>query len=197
MSIRWRHALLMLVCAAVVGAKAAQLSLWPDPGGVALVPGLVRQLAIVAALVAALALLTDLRPAPPSPARTGSWLVAIIALAAVLGQAGSPPGLSLATLVVVTAIGEEVVFRGLLPALGRALDLSSRRSDHVAAATFGLWHLPDGWASGPLVAAGVVALTTTAALGVLVPMRRRCGTVLAPAFVHASANGIGLLATTW
>ncbi|MBA2495894.1 MAG: CPBP family intramembrane metalloprotease [Actinomycetota bacterium] len=110
---------------------------------------------------------------------------------------GDPPGRSLLTLVAVTAVGEEVLFRGLLPALVRSVGFSSVGARRIAVLAFGVWHLPDAAPDGPLTAIGTFMLTSAAAAVVFEPLRRRTGSVFAPAAAHLLLNGCGLLLTEW
>jgi membrane protease YdiL (CAAX protease family) len=105
----------------------------------------------------------------------------------------------------VTALSEEVMFRGALLALLR------RRQSRAAAVAwtsllFGAWHiLPTlehhkgnrlgAVGAGP--AAAVTTIATTAAGGVLAWLRLRSGSVLAPALAHAAVNDGALLAARW
>lgn len=90
-----------------------------------------------------------------------------------------------------TVFCEEVAFRGVLPAL------APRAPVVTAAAVFGLWHVGSArHPLGPHVPApggGVVAVTALAGL-LLGALRRRTGSLLAPAGVHLATNGLGLVA---
>ena len=113
-----------------------------------------------------------------------------------------------------TALSEELIFRGAL------LGLYLRRHSFVRAAllsslAFGLWHVVTAMgsvqsnAAGEVLsspaaqAAGVVAtvVATGAAGMVFCWLRRRSGSVLAPAITHAALNGLavtgGLVAARW
>ena len=91
-----------------------------------------------------------------------------------------------------TVVLEEVAFRGVLPTLVSPL---------AAAALFGLWHiLPtakaldlNGLARSPVGIGGAVAATTVVGL-VLWQLREATGGLLAPALVHAAANGGAVVA---
>ena len=90
-----------------------------------------------------------------------------------------------------TVLCEEVAFRGVLQAL-------APRSPVVAtSAVFGLWHVGSArHPLGPQVPApvgGVVAATALAGL-LLGALRRRTGSLLAPAGLHLAANSLGLVA---
>lgn len=196
-----RLASALVITAYLVGVKAAQMAWWPDPGGQTAVPGLVRQVVLATGLFGLLAMRVGFGSVAAAAglllrAGRGSLLV-LAGVALLLGAVGAPPGLSLVNLVVVTAVGEEVLFRGLLPALVHSTQFSSRVTTFGPALAFGLWHLPDAWPSGPLVAAGVVLGTTSAALVLFEPLRRRFDSVFAPAAAHALVNGAGLLVVAW
>jgi len=113
-----------------------------------------------------------------------------------------------------TALAEELIFRGAL------VGLYLRRRTFLKAAllsslAFGLWHVVTAMgsvqsnAAGEILAspaaqaAGVVAtvLATSAAGMVFCWLRRRSGSVLAPAITHASLNGLavvgGLVVARW
>ena len=96
-----------------------------------------------------------------------------------------------------TVVLEEVAFRGLLPVL---------LSPVVASVLFGLWHIVptvktldvNGMATSPrsraLAVAGAVGVTTVVGL-VLCWLRSATGGLLAPAAVHAAANGGAVVAS--
>jgi membrane protease YdiL (CAAX protease family) len=113
-----------------------------------------------------------------------------------------------------TALSEELIFRGAL------LGLCLRRHDFFKAAllsslAFGLWHVITAMgavqsdAAGEILAspaaqaAGVAAtvVATGAAGMVFCWLRRRSGSVVAPAITHAALNGLavvgGLVAARW
>jgi len=108
-----------------------------------------------------------------------------------------------------TVLLEEVGFRGVLWAL-LARRLGPARATGVSSALFGLWHvLPSagiartnaaaadvfgrGGGSGQ-VAAVLAAVVGTAAAGVLLcELRRRSGSLLAPAGLHCATNSFGYL----
>jgi membrane protease YdiL (CAAX protease family) len=92
-----------------------------------------------------------------------------------------------------TVVLEEVAFRGVLPAL---------MSPVAASGLFGLWHvLPtaralrvNGVARSPWIIAAAVSVTAVAG-HVLWGLRVATGSLLAPALVHAAANGGAVVAT--
>jgi len=96
---------------------------------------------------------------------------------------------------IATVAFEELAFRGtMLPLLDRTL--SPVRALLVSAVLFGLWHLPPLWSQG----AGQMARTFAAtAVGgaVFVWLRRRSGSLLAPALAHWATNGFSLLVLWW
>ena len=107
-----------------------------------------------------------------------------------------------------TVLFEEVAFRGVLWGLLR-LDLGTRAATAWSSVLFGLWHvLPSlglsqanqgvaavagrgGSQVGPV--GGAVVFTGLAGV-VLCELRRRSGSLLAPAGVHWAVNGLGVLA---
>jgi CAAX protease family protein len=103
-----------------------------------------------------------------------------------------------------TVLWEEVAFRGVLhPALRRVLP--GRQAAGVAAALFGLWHVAptlqglalNDLAAAPARRAGAVAAACLGTAGVDVlftELRRRSGSLLAPALLHLAANDLGALA---
>lgn len=190
-----------VIVAFLVGSKSLQLASWPDPGGIALVPGLVRQATLVTVLFVALAL----RAGPATAAadagwswrRGRRWLFVVTVIAAALGTAGDPPGRSLLTLVLVTALGEEILFRGLLGPLLGSIGFSDAGTRRVAIVAFASWHLPDAVPDGVLACVAVLAVTSAAAAFVFEPLRRRTGSVFAPAAAHLVLNGCGQLLTDW
>jgi membrane protease YdiL (CAAX protease family) len=109
-----------------------------------------------------------------------------------------------------TVLLEEVAFRGVLPAMFRRRVRPSRRAgftaDAAAAGLFGLWHILPSWNVSDVnpvfrdvlpdvvgQAAGIVGgvvLTAVAGMG-LSWMRNRSDSVVAPATLHATSNGVG------
>lgn len=109
-----------------------------------------------------------------------------------------------------TVLLEEVAFRGVLPAMFRRRVRPSRRSgftaDAAAAGLFGLWHILPSWNVSEVnpvfrdvlpdtvgQAAGIVGgvlVTAVAGMG-LSWMRNRSDSVVAPATLHATSNGVG------
>ncbi|GAA5098732.1 CPBP family intramembrane glutamic endopeptidase [Nocardia iowensis] len=90
-----------------------------------------------------------------------------------------------------TVYSEEMVFRAALdPLLDNAF--GSRAGSLLGALTFGLWHIHPARAAGESVPATVAA---TAAGGfVLGWLRRRTGSVTAPALLHFATNAGGAIA---
>ncbi|HEY3238865.1 MAG TPA: CPBP family intramembrane glutamic endopeptidase [Acidimicrobiia bacterium] len=116
------------------------------------------------------------------------WLVAGLAGAREIS------GLRLARLVVGTALAEEVLHRGVLPAVWAATRCQPRTVVVVNMAWFGAWHLAGATQGGtfhPLEVAGP-------ALGAVVLLwaRMRTGSVLPPAAGHLAGNITGLGAVT-
>ena len=113
-----------------------------------------------------------------------------------------------------TVLLEEIAFRGVLPAMLRDRVRPSRRAgftaDSIAAGLFGLWHiLPASDVSGAnsifrdtlpgatghvAVVLGNVLATAVAGMG-LSWMRNHSDSVVAPAAVHTTVNGVGSVAT--
>jgi membrane protease YdiL (CAAX protease family) len=104
-----------------------------------------------------------------------------------------------------TALSEELLFRGaVLGVMSR--DVAPPVAVAATSAIFGAWHvLPalDAWSANAqagsrrVPAVGVVAgnVVATSAAGVAFAwLRRRSGSVLAPAIVHAALNGAGYVA---
>lgn len=90
-----------------------------------------------------------------------------------------------------TVYGEEMIFRATLDPL---LDnmFGSRLGSVLGALTFGLWHIHPARAAGDSVP---VAIAATAAGGVAFGwLRRRTGSVTAPALLHSAINVGGALA---
>ena len=156
----------------------------------------------------------------PEPRRDLLWTLAVpavmLAVAAaasiLLGQpvASTPVG-KLTDLAVVTAFGEELLFRGFLLAMallatspGRVKDVRDRTpfGYWVVSISFGLWHLGDAlkdvkadwsWVPTLLLVAVTVLATTIASRFVLIPLRIRTQSLAAPVLVHFSANAPGIV----
>jgi membrane protease YdiL (CAAX protease family) len=112
------------------------------------------------------------------------------------------------SIVLLTAIPEELAFRGLL--LGSGLRLwGSGRAALITSALFGLWHIAptldtmhdnravSGVSAGAggqaLVVLGAVAATFLAGL-VFSWLRLRSGSLVAPVMAHVATNGVALVA---
>ncbi|MFW3169253.1 CPBP family intramembrane glutamic endopeptidase [Geodermatophilus sp. CPCC 206100] len=195
------------------------------PGPYAVVNGAASAVLLTAARAAGLtwAELGLARGALPAGARHGgAWAAAV---AAAYGTALAVPALrpllgdartagltraQLATQVLVriplgTVVWEELVFRGVLPAVLRRLGPPAR-AEAGAAALFGLWHVRptldalavNGVAPAPAVR-GLLVLAgcgATAGAGLLFcRLRQRSGSLLAPALLHLAANALGALAS--
>ncbi|MFL6130344.1 MAG: CPBP family intramembrane glutamic endopeptidase [Mycobacteriales bacterium] len=137
-------------------------------------------------------------------------LVARDQLASSTGR--SWPDVLVAALVIVplgTVLAEELAFRGVLWALLRR-GPGVRAATAVSSVLFGLWHvLPalgggaanevatgalGGGPAGTLARVLGTVLLTTAAGAVFCWLRVRSGSLLAPALLHWTLNGLGLLA---
>jgi uncharacterized protein len=116
---------------------------------------------------------------------------------------------ALVTIPLATVVFEETVFRGVLWGLLDA-DVGAAAATLVSSALFGLWHvLPaldlartntaarDAGAGGPrrLAAVLVVVVATTLAGLLLGELRRRTGSLAAPAVLHWAANGTAVVAS--
>lgn len=105
-----------------------------------------------------------------------------------------------------TVLLEELAFRGVLWGLLRRRGTAMSATCWSAAA-FGLWHIPAGlrvsesnaaledlvgesWATTAAVVLAIVVFTGLAGL-VFAELRRRSGSLLAPAGLHLAANGLG------
>ncbi|WP_433661496.1 lysostaphin resistance A-like protein [Nocardia sp. CA-128927] len=90
-----------------------------------------------------------------------------------------------------TVYSEEMIFRATLdPLLDNAF--GSRAGSVLGALTFGLWHIHPARAAGDSVP---VAVGATAAGGVALGwLRRRTGSVTAPALLHLATNAGGAIA---
>jgi membrane protease YdiL (CAAX protease family) len=100
-----------------------------------------------------------------------------------------------------TVILEELTFRGVLYGLLERRS-GTRWALYGSALAFGCWHvapalsLADRTDGGVAISVlGVLAFTTLAGL-VFGELRRRSGSVIAPAAMHWAANGLGLLAVS-
>jgi uncharacterized protein len=89
-----------------------------------------------------------------------------------------------------TVYTEELVFRATLDPILESVPL--RFGKLTSALLFGLWHIEPARAAGDDVVATVAA--TTAAGSALSELRRRTGSVVAPALVHLAANAGGAIA---
>jgi len=110
-----------------------------------------------------------------------------------------------------TVLAEELMFRGVLPAMFRRRFAARRnwavRADVSAALLFGLWHvlpalglaganpafkdMPDGLGTAAAIVGSVAG---TAAAGLFFTwLRNRSGSVLAPMLLHSTINGGGYL----
>jgi membrane protease YdiL (CAAX protease family) len=141
-------------------------------------------------------------PATAPPERILLWAVTPLFLAgaatavvlAVRGSAGGLTSSRLAELTLVTALGEELIFRGALLAIAyRAV--SPLIAELSTAASFGLWHLGDALGDSrgddglARTAAVVGTVLFTAAGGLLFSwMRHRTGSLLGSWFTHVATN---------
>jgi uncharacterized protein len=160
-------------------------AIWGASGALAVAGG------IGAAVAARSEVMLDDRPAAMAPADARRYVLVRIPLE--------------------TVVPEEVVFRGVLPAL-LARDGGPRWVPGIVSSLlFGLWHvLPfralrrhnrstshvaDRFGDVPTLAAHTAAMT--AAGGVLYALRARSGSILAPALVHYAANALGFVGARW
>jgi membrane protease YdiL (CAAX protease family) len=114
------------------------------------------------------------------------------------------------TIVLLTAVPEELAFRGVLLGAGRKL-WDARRAALVSSALFGVWHIEPtletmsgnsavGGASASLggqalLVLGAIAVTFAAGL-VFCWLRLRSRSLVAPLLAHVATNGLGL-AVAW
>jgi hypothetical protein len=115
---------------------------------------------------------------------TAAWLVAGLAGVRELS------GLRLARLIVGTALAEEVLHRGVLPAVWAATGSPARTVVAANMATFGAWHLAGATTGGTFHPLEVVGPALVAL--VLLWARMRTGSVLPPAAGHLAGNLTGL-----
>jgi membrane protease YdiL (CAAX protease family) len=138
--------------------------------------------------------------------RAGFWISAALVLtclgtAIALGVRSVPTSLTanrFTELVLVTAVGEEFIFRGCLLALvDRAVP--PRTASLVAALSFGAWHLGDAWNSSDgdeamsraLQIGGTVVVTFVGGL-LFTFLRRRSGCLVGPILGHIATNLPGI-----
>jgi membrane protease YdiL (CAAX protease family) len=122
---------------------------------------------------------------------------------------GAAMFVSLVTIPLATVLFEEVAFRGVLWAELR-VQLDAAAATLLSAALFGLWHVlpeldltrtstavrgstPPSRSRVLLTVLGTVAFTAVAGV-VFAELRRRSGSLVAPAVLHWAANGLGVLA---
>jgi membrane protease YdiL (CAAX protease family) len=138
-------------------------------------------------------------PRPWRSAAPPLLLASVVGLAAAVALSEAGPS-EAARIVLVTALGEEILFRGVI--YGLVVTVSTRAAVVVSSVTFGAWHVVDALeAAGtdaPMLGslalvAGVVLVTSLAGALVFAPLRRRTGAVYAPALVHAALNLSGTL----
>jgi len=93
-----------------------------------------------------------------------------------------------------TVVMEEVAFRGVLYGL---LDRVTPPAGAlvIGAGLFGLWHVPPLLDEGAVVVLGTLAATTVAGVG-FISLRRRSGSLLAPALAHLATNS-STFALSW
>lgn len=81
---------------------------------------------------------------------------------------------------------EELAFRGALHGLLERV-VTPGTAWAAGAVLFGLWHVPGAWDDGPAGVAVTLVATSVAGAG-LVWLRRRSGSLLAPALAHLATN---------
>jgi hypothetical protein len=113
-----------------------------------------------------------------------------------VGMAGAREisGLRLARLVVGTALAEETLHRGVLPAVWAGTGCQARTVVVANMASFGAWHLAGAWKDGMFHPLEVLGPAVGAV--VLLWARMRTGSVLPPAAGHLAGNITGLRAVT-
>jgi membrane protease YdiL (CAAX protease family) len=189
---------LNVAAAAVVVTAARRRGLGPEAIGLdvrrwrgALAHAAAPSVAVAAGLLAAVAtarlrpLLADARIGRLGPAAVGYQALVRIPLG--------------------TVLLEETAFRGVLPAAWEQAGLPPAPATLVSCGLFGLWHVrptlaaldANGLGAAPTCRLEVVALAvivTAVAGAYLAHLRRRSGTVLVPAVVHATSNSLATLA---
>lgn len=151
--------------------------------------------ASVAAGAAGLRLREDIGLRPPDRMRprwplaiAGAGVVAGVALAAARHRhcADGPVAGVLARMLIATALGEEVLFRGVLLAVSSCAELSRSASAILDTTAFAAWHLAAATTDGRVDPLQVLAPGAGSVL--FRWARRRYGTVLAPVLLHAMFN---------
>lgn len=164
------------------------------------------------------------RPSASQPDRVVLWtlappiLILAVTLAAGLiagasfGQVDEALASQLLELLLLTTLGEEVLFRGFLLGLGLLATRPgrigpgkdrTRQGFWLVSAAFGLWHVPDALLDGHMNEYSVgatlvwvavtILITTLASRYVLITLRLRTGTVLAPTLTHFAVNTPGIM----
>jgi membrane protease YdiL (CAAX protease family) len=182
-----------VVVAGRVSGQPEWVTLVVNPVGAAVAIGYMRRSGWT---VNALGLRRPRFDASPAPKLATAAALAWAAGWVVAGVAGvrEISGLRLARLVVGTALAEELLHRGVLPAVWSATGRPSRVVVVANMASFGLWHFAGAIHGGrfhPLEVAGP-ALVAVA----LMWARMRTGSVLSPATLHLAGNITGLGAVT-
>jgi membrane protease YdiL (CAAX protease family) len=185
------------VAVLLVALKWAQFRWWPDPGGGRLLPGLTRQVAACAFVWLLVRRATGHVDLGVRSRAASAGALGLVAVGVALQAGTHLTGWSVLNLVCVTAIGEEVLFRGLLPALVACVDQRDAEARFLPALAFGLWHVPDVWSAGVLYGVAVVLATMAAAVFIFEPVRRRTGSIVTSAVLHALINGSGIAVVGW
>jgi membrane protease YdiL (CAAX protease family) len=136
------------------------------------------------------------------PNRTLLWIIAPLTIsglgtATALGARGIPGELDLdllTELVLVTALGEEFIFRGCMLVLAyRALQPWA--AEAVVALSYGAWHIGNAWTrsrgevAGSRAAQIVGTVLVTAIAGLIFSfLRRRSGSLAGPVLAHVGVN---------
>jgi membrane protease YdiL (CAAX protease family) len=147
---------------------------------------------------------SDLGLSPKAIAPRGRWGALLVILVAALSAFGFARGgmcreevtlrLSLVRLLVGTALGEELVHRGLMPAIWTATRSSPLGVLVANAATFGAWHVAGAWAKPWPARIVEVGVPTLLGAPLFLWARLRTGGVSAPTLLHAAVNLPGLIA---
>jgi membrane protease YdiL (CAAX protease family) len=146
---------------------------------------------------------SDLGLSPRALAPRGRWN-ALLVLVAALSAFGFARGgmchqdvalrLSIVRLLLGTALGEELVHRGLMPAIWTATRSSPLGVLVANAATFGAWHVAGAWAKPWPARIAEIAVPTVLGAPLFLWARLRTGGVSAPTLLHAAINLPGLIA---
>ncbi len=101
------------------------------------------------------------------------------------------------TIPIGTVLVEELAFRGVLDGFLRYLVSKDTTSTLIGAVAFGAWHVLPAWqgggvevGSGTTSTVGLTFVATTVFGAVLIILRRRAGSLIAPVLVHLATNSV-------